>query len=841
MRPATRLVSTATSTGRTRLSWLAFGAVAIAALALTLGANLWLEHERIVGEAQTSAQKLALALDAHSRSVFETVDSVLRSTQREMEEASAAGDLDPATARAILDRNAERRRVIHSLSLRDREGRVTLLTLLPESPMTDTSQSNYFKVQRDEPSTGTYIGSPILSIVTGEWMIPVSRRLNDAHGEFAGVVVAAVPLKFFSEFFRSLQVGEHAIASLLRKDGVTLVREPAEMIGVKVKGSPVFTRLLAESPQGTIRLNSLTDGIERVFAYRTLPDQPLVVSVGIAIDDALKAWYVDLRVYIAVWLACAALLVVFTVLMFRHAGRHDAAEALIREAEDRFRSLVANVPGVVFQRVKKADGTIGYNYLSGNTERLFGHPVEELLRNPSLMTGRMTAEDRAEFEAALVESARSMKTFTIEYRLKSPSGFTRWLQAISTPRYLKSGDLVWDGLVIDITDRKEVELALQRSEAEAERAKGLLTDAIESINGGFVLYDANDRLVLMNRTAREWHPEFAATAVPGVSFEELLRCAAKTGRVVGGGDDIETMVERRMAIHRKAFGQSIERCVDGRWYQITEYPTSDGGVVVLRTDITVLKEANLRLEEARLVADQANRAKSEFLAMMSHELRTPLNAILGFAEILRDHAPKFAAAKIVEYVSDIHASGTHLLTLINDVLDLSKAEAGKLELHCGSVDVTEIIGRSMRMVRERAHHQNLLLTADIAPELPELWADERKLMQVLLNLLSNAVKFTPKNGRITISASQEDSALVIRVADTGVGIAPQDIEKVLSPFGQVDNLLTRQHTGTGLGLPLAKRLTELHGATLAIESSLGTGTTVILRFPVTPVRAAAVA
>ncbi|HTY65582.1 MAG TPA: ATP-binding protein, partial [Alphaproteobacteria bacterium] len=275
-----------------------------------------------------------------------------------------------------------------------------------------------------------------------------------------------------------------------------------------------------------------------------------------------------------------------------------------------------------------------------------------------------------------------------------------------------------------------------------------------------------------------------------------------------------------------------ERRVDGRWYQVTEYPTSNGGVVVMRTDVTALKEVNVRLEEARILADDANRAKSDFLAMMSHELRTPLNAILGFAEIIRDHGAALAPGKASEYASDIHTSGTLLLTLVNDVLDLSKAEAGMMELQLAPVDVSEIVGRSLRMIKERAARQAITISGKTESGLPVLHADDRKLLQILLNLLSNAVKFTPRGGQVTVSAACETKGvLAIKVADTGVGIAAENLAKALSPFGQIDNLLTREHSGTGLGLPLAKRLTELHGGTFDIESQVGVGTTVTLRFP----------
>ena len=820
------------SSARNRRNWIAFGTAAIAALAIGLGSSLWFERERIIAETESSAAKLALALDAHSRAAFESVDGVLRITQSHMERVSARGDGDPVTIRNILEANAAGQRIIHSLSLRDRDGRLTMLTVLPDAPMVDTSASDYFRVHRDGTATGTYIGRPIRSIVTGEWMIPLSRRLSDEHGEFAGVLVAAIPLRFFGDFFRSLQVGGHGIVSLLRADGVMLVRDPlGDHVGERVAGSPLFNTYLSQSPIGVLRLDSLTDGIDRIFAYRQIENLPLVVSVGIAVDDALSGWYAELRQYVAVWLGCASLLAVFTLIMIRHATRQAATERLAREVEDRFRRVVANVPGGVFQRVHEPDGRFTYNFLSANAKQIFGYPAEAIIRTPSLMLDLIHEDDRPALDRAIRESAERMATLTMEYRIRRPDGEIRWIQTNSTPRRLLNGDVVSDGLIIDVTDRKQMELALQKSEGDAAKARALLADAIESISGGFVLYDAHDRLVLMNRTAREWNPDFAAAAIPGTTHEELIRAAAKTGRLVGTGADIEAIVQQRLSLHRRAFGQPIERCVGGRWFQVTEYPTSDGGVVVLRNDITELKLANLRLEEARAMADQASRTKSEFLAMMSHELRTPLNAVLGFAEIIRDHLDALPAKKIAEYAADIHSSGTHLLTLINDVLDLSKMEAGRMELNRQRLELPEVVDRALRMVKERALRHHIDLIKDIDPHLPPFWADERKLMQILLNLLSNAVKFTPDGGRVMVSAHHEANALIVRVADNGIGIAADDIAKALSPFGQIDSLLTRQHAGTGLGLPLAKNLAELHGASFTLDSTLGQGTTVTMRFP----------
>ena len=235
---------------------------------------------------------------------------------------------------------------------------------------------------------------------------------------------------------------------------------------------------------------------------------------------------------------------------------------------------------------------------------------------------------------------------------------------------------------------------------------------------------------------------------------------------------------------------------------------------------------------ARDKAQQADRSKAEFLANMSHELRSPLNAIIGFAEIIRDEMfGPIGQEQYKEYIADIHSSGTHLLNLINDILDLSKIEAGKQDLSESLVALHEVVGSCRRVIHARAEEARLTLVSDIPPDLPLLLADERKLKQVLINLLSNAVKFTPEGGTITTKAWIENGAFVVAISDTGIGIAPEDIEKAMAAFGQVDSDLNRRANGTGLGLPLVKSLIELHGGSFHLESTVGVGTTVTMRLP----------
>jgi PAS domain S-box-containing protein len=250
-------------------------------------------------------------------------------------------------------------------------------------------------------------------------------------------------------------------------------------------------------------------------------------------------------------------------------------------------------------------------------------------------------------------------------------------------------------------------------------------------------------------------------------------------------------------------------------------------------DITRRKTAETSLRAAKDEAEAANRTKSAFLANMSHELRTPLNAIIGFSEIIKDEMfGPVGSPKYRDYVEDIHDSAVLLLDLINDVLDFSKAEAGKLKPRDETVDVRDLVTSTVRLVRNDPDAEGIAFAEDLPDDLPYVTADARMLKQMLLNLLSNAVKFTRPGGTVTVRAEVDgEGRFVLSVHDTGVGIAADDIPLVMSAFGQAENILNRRHRGTGLGLPLVKSLAEVHGGTFALQSEIGVGTVATIVLP----------
>jgi signal transduction histidine kinase len=273
-----------------------------------------------------------------------------------------------------------------------------------------------------------------------------------------------------------------------------------------------------------------------------------------------------------------------------------------------------------------------------------------------------------------------------------------------------------------------------------------------------------------------------------------------------------------------------------------------GGLVVARKSpgafppetVELLKtfaaQSALAIQNARLFREleSASRHKSEFLANMSHELRTPLNAVIGFSEVLQERMFGELNDKQMEYVQDIHASGRHLLSLINDILDLSKVEAGRMELELAPFSIPAALENALILVRERAERHGLRLNLSVDGGLGELVADERKVKQVLLNLLANAVKFTPEGGRVAVSAQPADGFVEVAVTDTGIGIAPEDQEAIFEEFRQVGTDYARKREGTGLGLTLARKLVELHGGRMWVKSALGQGSTFTFTLPVRP-------
>ena len=448
------------------------------------------------------------------------------------------------------------------------------------------------------------------------------------------------------------------------------------------------------------------------------------------------------------------------------------------------------------------------------------------------------ASDLAEARTTAIDHA---------FRMRHANGHWVWLRArCELVRQAGDAGLHLIGIAVDVTEQKSL---VEKTVAADIR----LRDAIETIPEAFVLWDADNRLVLCNSNFQTLHNLPDDALMVGASYESVVAAGSKPlvhNKVITGGPTLPGA---------QTFEVQLE---DGRWLHISERRTKDGGYVSVGTDITALKthEEKLVDSEKRLMAtvtdlrtsqqrtaelaekyatektraEEANQAKSKFLANMSHELRTPLNAIIGFSEIMESGMfGPLGAEKYQEYCSDIHGSGQYLLDVINDILDMSKIEAGRIRLEFEDLALDTLLAESMRVVSARATDKKLTLNARISSDL-HLRADRRALKQIALNLLSNAVKFTPAGGRVSVRGRAARNCVVLTIADSGIGIAKAALAKLGRPFEQVESQFAKSHQGSGLGLAIAKSLVELHGGSMRIRSALGTGTLVSVRLPLNP-------
>ncbi len=437
------------------------------------------------------------------------------------------------------------------------------------------------------------------------------------------------------------------------------------------------------------------------------------------------------------------------------------------------------------------------------------------------------------------------------FRMRHADGRWLWLRVrCELARQQDEAGLHLIGIAVDVSEQKNL---VERTTAADLR----LRDAIETIPEAFVLWDADNRLVLCNSYFQELHRLPDSAVVPGTPYETVVAAGKKAIiRTTMANGDAQTQGARTFEA----------QLTDGRWMHISERRTKDGGYVCVGTDITKIKQHEHRLmegEKRRIAtindlrqsqqalerqtdeladlaekyaeeknrAEEANQTKSKFLANMSHELRTPLNAIIGFSEIME--AAMFGplgADKYREYSSDIRESGQYLLDVINDILDMSKIEAGGIHLCPEVVELDRIVADSVRVVLGRANEKRLTLRSDISPGIA-LKADRRAIKQIALNLLSNAVKFTPDGGAVTVRGRARGGHATIAIEDNGIGIPKDALHKLGRPFEQVESQLTKRHQGSGLGLAIAKSLAELHGGRMRIHSVLGTGTIVVVRLP----------
>ncbi len=667
-----------------------------------------------------------------------------------------------------------------------------------------------------------------------------SRDTRGAPGRTAAAIEQALPVWAAS--------GDRAIL-IADSDGRIVANIPNNPRQV---GRPLLDVLGPAQPlttfgaaAGTLEI-ALPDGASAFATVRALRNPLGVVAVVETASSALAGWRSNTALTITLSATTGFVVLILGFAFHWQATRAREADVIHDTVRDRIDTALNRGRCGLWDW----DLARGRVFWSHSMFDILGLPA----KNDLLSFGELNALVH-EGDIDLYELARQLADGEVTaidhaFRMRHADGRWLWLRVrCELARQEDEAGLHLIGIAVDVSEQKNL---VERTTAADLR----LRDAIETIPEAFVLWDADNRLVLCNSYFQELHRLPDSAVVAGTSYETVVAAGKKA------------IIRTTMANGDQAQGaRTFEaQLTDGRWMHISERRTKDGGYVCVGTDITKIKQHEHRLmegEKRRIAtindlrqsqqmlerqtdeladlaekyaeeknrAEEANQTKSKFLANMSHELRTPLNAIIGFSEIME--AAMFGplgADKYCEYSRDIRDSGQYLLDVINDILDMSKIEAGGIHLCPEPVDLDRIVADSVRVVLGRANEKRLMLRSDIAPGIA-LRADRRALKQVALNLLSNAVKFTPDGGAVTVRARPRGGHVTIAIEDNGIGIPKDALHKLGRPFEQVESQLTKRHQGSGLGLAIAKSLTELHGGRMRIRSVLGTGTMVVVRLP----------
>lgn len=587
------------------------------------------------------------------------------------------------------------------------------------------------------------------------------------------------------------------------------------------------------------------NGQDYFAALSLMPDRSGAAVAMISQEAVFADWQKSVSLNVTLYVLTAGVMIVILYAYFGQSSRARAADRIYLEAHQRIDlALVRGRCGLWDWDLHR-----GRMYWSRSMYDMLGYEAFETMLSFGDVAQIIHPDDGDLFELANRIVSRQTDQIDHIFRMRHADGQWVWMRARATVVDPNAEEIHLIGIAVDVSEQRHL---AQQSEAADQR----LRTAVESITESFVLWDARQRLVM-------WNSKFAQDLglKPHQLSEGMDRRTIEQRMV-------KFVSERRLANPNGPHGAATyERQVaDGRWLQVNELKTRDGGTVSVGTDITQLKQHQERLteserrqmatihdlslarraEEERVAeladlnrkymreterAEAANRAKSEFLANMSHELRTPLNAIIGFSELMANgFFGPLGSERYTEYSRDINSSGSYLLGVINDILDMSKIEAGHFNVDREDVDLCPLVTEAVRVVALQAEAKAITIDTKMADSLA-LHADKRAVKQIALNLLSNAVKFTGEGGRISVRARPVGNTVLISIEDNGCGIPREALKKLGRPFEQVQNQMSKNHTGSGLGLAISRSLAELHGGTLKIRSSEGSGTVVTVRLP----------
>jgi PAS domain S-box-containing protein len=565
-------------------------------------------------------------------------------------------------------------------------------------------------------------------------------------------------------------------------------------------------------------------------------------------DQALTAIFSDpssiyrLQTYKGLGFVAVTALLLYATLrsQLRHwekeAEARRRAEHVLRREHEHFTKLASTVPGVIYSFRLRPDGTSCLPYANTRFKDLYGLRPEDLTEDASSLFALIHPDDVGRIHASIAGSARALSPWREEFRVEHPEKGCIWLEAHSMPERESDGSVVWNGFVQDITGRKGTENRLRRLATAVDHSGEsiMITDVeanIQYVNPAFErltgysldeVLGKNPRLLKSGKAGPEfyrdlwdtitrgsdWYGHFTNKKKDGTLFEE----EATISPVRDGGRIVNYVAVKRDVTERKKAEQEIRQLNAGLEQRVAE------------------RTAELR--EAKERAESSDRAKSAFLSIMAHEFRTPLNAIIGFSELLVDDKAGAVNPQQREFLNDVLTSGRHLLTLINDVLDLTKIAAGKIELKPERFILNRAVTEAHAIVKELALSRRIATSIDTPRDDMVVTLDPLRFKQIIYNLLSNAVKFTPEGGKVEVAAWLDDrKQLHLQVKDTGIGIKKEDLPRLFREFEQIDSSFARRRQGTGLGLALTKKIVDLQRGSISVESEVQKGSTFTVILP----------
>ncbi|MEW6514818.1 MAG: PAS domain S-box protein [Pseudomonadota bacterium] len=715
---------------------------------------------------------------------------------------------------------------IYGFSLFDEEGKLRLSSYTRPDGI-NIADMEHFQAARRNPDNKLHFTETLKARANDRMVVAAYRALLDHDGKFVGMLGASINLDHYARIFSQLQVGEHGMVSIRRSDDSKLVvrwPEVAEKANNLATGILPYQSIQAGETSGVVRYVGKTDNVDRIFAFHKISDYPFFVLVGRAVEEQFHSW--RNTAYLSSLLVFVALALLGWFLY-----RLQSSQSALQRENEKYLALLHNASD-------------GIHILDGNGNLI--EASDSFCAMLGYTRAEMIGMNVREWDASLTEEERQIK---LQQQLESPARVEfetlhRRKDGPVFPVQVSGYPLLLEGRMVlfnsshDITERKRAEEALQQLNSELEERVAQRTSelqmahqqlqetqfAMDSVGIGISWADyETGQFTYANRYAAEFL---------GYTLDEYLQLRVTD---IDPNFPVETYdeVRERIRQEKRLQFETTQKTKDGHLLPVEMtifYHAGTAGerpkFIAFMSDIAQRKEAAQALLQAKEAADAANRAKSAFLANMSHEIRTPLNAILGLNHLMHDDS---LTPKQVERLAKMEIAGRHLLSIINDILDLSKIEAGRLELQTDNFHLSAVLDNVASMIRESASAKGL--TLEIDPDGVPLWlrGDAIRLRQALLNFASNAVKFT-EQGKITLRAlllEDKVNGLLCRfeVADSGIGLTPEQLDRLFQNFQQADESTARKYGGTGLGLALTKRLVELMGGKVGADSTAGDGST----------------